>query len=73
MLRHEDVRTIAMDWQTFNSDAPFRVPISSEEEVRAVRRLPLEMDSPDHGACGETAEPIFQGRRIPPSSPAWRR
>jgi len=34
ILRHEDVRKAAKDWATFSSDAPFRVPIPSEEEVR---------------------------------------
>jgi len=48
ILRHEDVRRAAKDWQTFSSDAPLRVPIPSEEEVRTVRQLPLEIDPPDH-------------------------
>ena len=35
ILRHEDVRKAARDWKTFSSDAPFRVPIPSEEQARA--------------------------------------
>jgi hypothetical protein len=42
ILRHEDVRRAAKDWQTFSSDAPFRVPVPSEEAVRGVRQLPIE-------------------------------
>ena len=38
ILRHEDVRKAAKDWKTFSSDAPFRVPIPSEEEVRSMRQ-----------------------------------
>ena len=38
ILRHEDVRKAAKDWQTFSSDAPFRVPIPSEEAVRTMRQ-----------------------------------
>jgi cytochrome P450 len=65
ILRHEDVRKVAKDWQTFSSDAPFRVPIPSEEEVRSVRQLPLEVDPPDHAAYREIAEPIFQRPKDP--------
>ena len=48
ILRHEEVRRAAKDWQTFSSDAPFRVPIPSEEHLRSVRQLPIELDPPDH-------------------------
>lgn len=48
-LRYADLRAIARDWQTFTSDAPFRVPIPSEQDVRPVRQLPIETDPPDHG------------------------
>ena len=65
ILRHEDVRKVAKDWQTFSSDAPFRVPIPSEEEVRTVRQLPLETDPPDHAVYREIAEPIFQRPKDP--------
>jgi len=37
ILRHEEVRKAAKDWQTFSSDAPFRVPIPSEGALRSVR------------------------------------
>ncbi|NDD39728.1 MAG: cytochrome P450, partial [Verrucomicrobia bacterium] len=40
LLRHADVREAAKDWKTFSSDAPFRVPIPSEEAVRTMRQLP---------------------------------
>ncbi|MFA6271359.1 MAG: cytochrome P450, partial [Candidatus Paceibacterota bacterium] len=30
ILRHEDVRRAAKDWQTFSSNAPLRIPIPSE-------------------------------------------
>ena len=43
ILRHADVREAAKDWRTFSSDAPFRVPIPSEKEVRSVRQLPIEV------------------------------
>jgi hypothetical protein len=33
ILRHADVRDAAKDWKTFSSDAPFRVPIPSEEDA----------------------------------------
>src|SRR5436190_22758620 len=65
ILRHEDVRRAAKDWQTFSSDAPFRVPIPSEEEVRTVRQLPLEVDPPDHTDYRAIVEPFFQRAKEP--------
>ena len=59
VLRHADVRRAARDWQTYSSDAPMRVPIPSEEEVRSVRQLPIETDPPAHGAYRALVEPFF--------------
>jgi cytochrome P450 len=60
ILRHEDVRRAARDWRTFSSDAPFRVPIPPEEDVRSVRQLPVETDPPEHTEYRRIAEPVFQ-------------
>lgn len=60
ILRHADVRQAAKDWQTYSSDAPCRVPIPSEESVRSVRQLPLEIDPPSHADYRAIAEPFFQ-------------
>ncbi len=65
LLRHADVRSAAKNWQTFSSDAPFRVPIPSEEAVRKVRQLPLEVDPPEHGDYRAIAEPFFQRPKDP--------
>lgn len=65
ILRHEDVRKAAKDWQTFSSDAPFRVPIPSEEEVRGMRQLPIETNPPDHGDYRAIVEPFFQRAKEP--------
>jgi cytochrome P450 len=65
ILRHADVRSAAKDWQTFSSDAPFRVPIPSEEAVRSVRQLPLEVDPPVHADYRAIAEPFFQRPKDP--------
>jgi cytochrome P450 len=65
ILRHEDVRRAAKDWQTFSSDAPFRVPIPSEEDVRSVRQLPIETDPPDHEDYRAIVEPFFQRAKEP--------
>jgi cytochrome P450 len=65
ILRHEDVRRACKDWKTYSSDAPFRIPIPSEEEVRTVRQLPLETDPPDHTDYREIAEPFFQRPKDP--------
>src|SRR5512139_4024745 len=65
LLRHADVREAARDWQTFSSDAPFRVPIPSEEEVRTMRQLPIETNPPDHTDYRAIVEPFFQRAKQP--------
>src|SRR4051794_13480406 len=60
ILRHEDVRKAARDWKTFSSNAPFRVPIPSEEDVRSMRQLPVETDPPEHTDYRKIVEPFFQ-------------
>lgn len=65
ILRHEDVRKAAKDWETFSSDYPFRVPIPSEEDVRSVRQLPIETNPPEHTDYRAIAEPFFQLAKDP--------
>ncbi len=65
ILRHEDVRRAAKDWQAFSSDAPFRVPIPSEEDVRSMRQLPIETNPPDHTEYREIVEPFFARAKNP--------
>lgn len=65
ILRHEDVRKAAKDWQTFSSDAPRRVPIPSEEHLRSVRQLPLEVDPPDQVDYRKLVEPFFLRAKQP--------
>lgn len=60
ILRHKDVRAAAADWASFSSDAPFRVPIPSEEDVRSVRQLPVETNPPDHGDYRRIIDPFFR-------------
>ncbi len=63
LLRHKDVREATRDWKTFSSDAPFRVPIPSEESVRSVRQLPIETNPPDHTEYRRLIEPFFNRPR----------
>ncbi len=65
ILRHEEVRKAAKDWKTFSSDAPFRVPIPSEEEVRSVRQLPIEVDPPEQTDYRKLVEPFFLRAKQP--------
>lgn len=65
LLRHEDVRRAAADWRQFSSDAPFRVPIPSEESMRSVRQLPIEFDPPDHKEYRKLTEPFFLRAKNP--------
>jgi cytochrome P450 len=65
ILRHEDVRKAAKDWKTYSSDAPFRVPIPSEENVRSVRQLPIEVDPPEQTDYRKLVEPFFLRAKQP--------
>lgn len=65
LLRHRDVREAARDYVRFSSDAPFRVPIPSEEDVRTVRQLPLELDPPRHAMYRRIVEPFFLRSKTP--------
>ena len=65
ILRHEDVRKAAKDWKTFSSDAPFRVPIPSEEKLRSVRQLPIEVDPPEQTDYRKLVEPFFLRAKQP--------
>ena len=65
ILRHADVREAAKDWKTFSSDAPFRVPIPSEEAVRTMRQLPIETNPPDHAEYRAIVDPFFQRPKDP--------
>jgi len=65
ILRHADLREAAKDWATYSSDAPFRVPIPSEEEVRTMRQLPIETNPPEHTEYRAIVEPFFQRAKQP--------
>lgn len=65
LLRHEDVRRAAKNWEQFSSDAPFKVPIPNEEDVRTVRQLPLEIDPPAQQEYREIVEPYFNRAKLP--------
>ena len=59
ILRLKDIRLAAKDTTTYSSDAPRRVPIPSEEDVRTVRQYPLEVDPPVHAEYRKIVEPFF--------------
>jgi cytochrome P450 len=59
------VRATAKDWKTFSSDAPFRVPIPSEEDVRGMRQLPIETDPPEHTEYRKITDPFFKRAKLP--------
>lgn len=65
ILRHADVRNASKDWKTFSSNAPFRVPIPSEEDFRTMRQLPVETDPPEHTEYRKIVEPFFQRFKDP--------
>ena len=60
ILGFKEVREAARNYEKFSSDAPFRVPIPREEDVRTVRQYPLEVDPPVHAEYRAIAEPFFK-------------
>lgn len=65
LLGFNEVRTAARDFETYSSDAPFRVPIPREEDVRTVRQYPLEVDPPVHAAYRKIVDPFFRRALLP--------
>lgn len=65
ILGYKELRRAAKEWETFSSNAPFRVPIPSEETVRSVRQLPIETDPPDHTEYRAITEPFFKRPLLP--------
>ena len=65
ILRHAEVRQAAKDWRAYSSDAPFRVPIPSEEEARSMRQLPIETNPPEHSEYRAIVEPFFNRPKLP--------
>lgn len=59
ILRHQDVREAALNWQTYSSNSPCRVPIPDEKDVRSVRQLPIEIDPPEHTEYRKLVLPVF--------------
>jgi len=59
ILGLKDVRKAARDWKNFSSNAPFRVPIPREEDLRSVRQFPIESDPPEHTEYRKIVEPAF--------------
>ncbi|MGJ8638120.1 MAG: cytochrome P450 [Opitutaceae bacterium] len=57
---YRELRKATRDTTTFSSDAPFRVPIPREEDVRTVRQYPLEVDPPEQTAYRKLVEPFFR-------------
>jgi len=64
ILRHREVKAAAKDWLAYSSDAPFRVPIPSEGDMRSVRQFPIETDPPEHTEYRKIVEPFFKRPRL---------
>lgn len=61
ILRHEDVRKCAMNWETFQSEAkPGRIVIPSEVYIRDTRQIPFEVDPPLHKEYRSLVENWFR-------------
>lgn len=54
------LREAARDWPRFSNDAPGRVPIPAEDDIRSLRQLPIETDPPRHGAYKDLVKAWFR-------------
>ncbi|KPP88315.1 MAG: Cytochrome P450 [Rhodobacteraceae bacterium HLUCCA08] len=63
------VREAAGDWQALSNDAPGRIQIPAEDDIRSLRQLPIETDPPRHSALKALVQDWF---RRPRSDPAVR-
>ncbi len=64
ILRFKDVKDAIKNPEKFRSEA-FRVPIPSEEDVRSVRQIPVEVNPPEHGPYRAIVEPYFRRPLLP--------
>ena len=60
VLGLKDLRKTVKDWQNFSSDHPFKVVPHTEEKMRSMRQIPIEMDPPDHTDYRALVEPFFK-------------
>ena len=60
VLGLKDLRKTVKDWQSFSSDHPFKVVPHTEEKMRSMRQIPIEMDPPDHTDYRALVEPFFK-------------
>lgn len=65
ILRYRELQEAARDFETYSSDAPFRVPVPAENGVRSVRQLPIETDPPEHTNYRAIVQPFFSRPRSP--------
>ena len=65
VLRLKDLRKTVKDWQTYSSDHPFKVVPHTEEKMRSMRQIPIEMDPPDHTDYRALVEPFFKRPNTP--------
>ena len=67
VLGLKELRKTVKDWETFSSDHPFKVVPHTEEKMRSMRQIPIELDPPEHSEYRALVEPIFKR----PTDPAY--
>ena len=60
LVNYHEVRAAAADWGRFSNDAPGRVPIPAEDDIRDLRQLPIEQDPPAHTALKALLKEYFR-------------
>ncbi|MEM6829730.1 MAG: cytochrome P450 [Bacteroidota bacterium] len=69
LLRLQDVRKTAKNWETFQSEAaPGRIVVPSEVDISVARQIPFEVDPPMHKKYRDLLESWFKR----PDQPAYQ-
>ena len=70
LINYADIRRAAGDWEHLSNDAPGRIQIPAEDDVRSLRQLPIETDPPLHTIYKALVQDFFRRPRTDPETRA---
>lgn len=70
LVNYADIRRAAGDWEHLSNDAPGRIQIPAEDDVRSLRQLPIETDPPLHTGYKSLVQDYFRRPRTDPETRA---
>lgn len=70
LVNYAEIRRAAGDWEHLSNDAPGRIQIPAEDDVRSLRQLPIETDPPLHTGYKSLVQDFFRRPRTDPETRA---